>query len=409
MSLAGRTIILGVTGSIAVYKVVQVARELTQAGARVDVLMTEGATRFVTPLTFQTLTRRPVVTDLWQDWTEDAQGHISLGEQADVMLVAPASAQTIARLALGLADDMVSLTALATYAPLVIAPAMNYHMWEHPATREHVRTLEARGATFLGVGTGRLASGAVGEGRLAEPEEIVGAVRWRLGRGGALAGVRVVVTAGGTREPLDPVRYLTNGSSGRMGYALARAALDEGADVTLVSANVELPAPWGARVVPVVTAGELLGATQEACAVADVLVMAAAVSDYRPESASTGKIRKAGGALSLRLVENPDIVASVDRPGLLRVGFAAETDSLQENARAKLERKGLDLIVANDAAATIGAPDAALTLMDAEARIEELPRLPKEDAAAPVIEAVVRLLREDGDGKRRPRGDGGND
>ncbi len=392
MSLQGRNIILGVSGSIAAYKVVQVARDLTQHGARVDVLMTEGATRFVTPLTFQTLTRRPVISDLWQDWTEDAQGHISLGEQADIMLVAPASAQTLARLALGLADDMVSLTALATYAPLVLAPAMNYHMWEHPATREHVRTLQDRGATVLTPGRGRLASGAVGEGRLADPSEIVGAVRWRLGRSGKLAGKRVVVTAGGTREALDPVRYLTNGSSGRMGYALAQAAIDAGADVTLVSTNVELSPPWGATLVPVTAATEMFAATEQACKHADVLVMAAAVSDYRPENPSDSKLTKTGGAMEFRLVENPDIVASISRPGLLKVGFAAETENLIENAHAKLERKGLALIVANDAEATIGAPNAALTLLYGGDRVEELGMLPKEEAAERVISAVARLL-----------------
>lgn len=392
MSLLGRKVILGVSGSIAAYKVVQVARDLTQAGARVDVLMTEGATRFVTPLTFQTLTRRPVITDLWQDWSEDAQGHISLGEEAEVMLVAPASAQTIARLALGLADDMVGLTALATYAPLVLAPAMNYHMWEHPATREHVRTLQERGATLVTPLEGALASGAVGEGRLAPPSDIVGAVRWRLGRNGRLCEKRVVVTAGGTREPLDPVRYVGNRSSGRMGYALAQAALDEGADVTLVSANVGLDAPWGASVVRVGTAAEMLQATVAACGRADALVMAAAVADYRPEACSEGKLKKTGEALELRLVETPDILASISRPGLVRVGFAAETDDLLANARTKLARKGLDLIVANDAARTIGAIDADLTLLYADGRRTEPGRLSKEDAAACVIEAVAGLL-----------------
>ncbi len=392
MSLNGRNVILGVSGSIAAYKVVQVARDLTQAGARVDVLMTEGATRFVTPLTFQTLTRRPVITDLWQDWTEDAQGHISLGEQADVMLVAPASAQTIARLALGLSDDMVSLTALATYAPLVIAPAMNYHMWEHPATREHVATLESRGATFLSPGRGALASGAIGEGRLAEPADLVGAVRWRLGRAGRLAGKKVVVTAGGTREPLDPVRYLGNGSSGLMGYALAWAALDEGADVTIVSANVELRAPWGAELVSVQTAEEMLSATTQACENADVLLMTAAVADYRPERSSERKIKKAGGGLELCLVENPDVLASISRSGLLKVGFAAETDDLLANARKKLQSKGCDLLVANDATATIGSPDAALTLLHADGRTEELGLLPKDAAADRVVQAVISAL-----------------
>ena len=392
MSLQGRNVILGVSGSIAAYKVVQVARDLTQAGARVDVLMTEGATRFVTPLTFQTLTRRPVITDLWQDWSEDAQGHISLGEEAEVMLIAPASAQTIARLALGLSDDMVSLTALATYAPLVLAPAMNYHMWEHPATREHIRTLESRGATILRPDRGTLASGAVGEGRLAEISEIVGAVRWRLGRGGRLAGKRIVVTAGGTRVPIDPVRYVSNGSSGRMGFALAQAAIDEGADVTLISANVALPAPWGADVVAVATAAQMLEATSRACEQADALIMAAAVSDYTPASPSDRKLKKAGGGLSLDLVETADVVAGITRPGLLKVGFAAETEQLQENARAKLERKGLDLIVANDAEETIGAPDAALTIIRADGSVEELGRRPKEQAAEAVIAALTRLL-----------------
>lgn len=393
MSLHGRNVILGVSGSIAAYKVVQVARDLTQAGARVDVLMTEGATRFVTPLTFQTLTRRPVITDLWQDWSEDAQGHISLGEEAEVMLIAPASAQTIARLALGLSDDMVSLTALATYAPLVIAPAMNYHMWAHPATQEHIRTLESRGATILSPGAGPLASGAVGEGRLAEAAAILGAVRWRLGRNRQLAGKRIVVTAGGTREPIDPVRYLSNGSSGRMGYALAQAAIDDGADVTLISANVELPAPWGTAVVPVITAAQMLEATSRACERADALVMAAAVSDYTPASPSGQKIKKSGGGLSLDLVETADVLAGIDRPGLLKVGFAAETDNLRENARSKLTRKGLDLIVANDAEATIGAPDAALTLIRADGGIEELGQLPKDQAAERVVAALAALMQ----------------
>lgn len=400
MSLDGRNIILGVSGSISAYKVVQVARDLTQAGARVDVLMTEGATRFVTPLTFQTLTRRPAITDLWQDWTEDAQGHISLGEQADLMLVAPASAQTLARLALGLADDMVSLTALATYAPLVIAPAMNYHMWEHPATQQHVRTLEDRGATILRPETGRLASGAVGEGRLAEPTQIVGAVRWRLGRNGVLRGRRVVITAGGTREPVDPVRYITNGSSGLMGYALAQAALDQGAEVILISTRTTQSPPWGATVVPVQSARDMLAATEKACADADLLLMAAAVSDYRPDSESVSKLKKTGKEMVLRFVQNPDILAAISAPGLIKVGFAAETENLLENARLKLERKGLQLIVANDAAETIGSQDAALTLLDVEGTVTRLDRMPKEAAAQKVIQAASRLLPSSEPGNR---------
>lgn len=392
MSLKDRRIILGVSGSIATFKVVQVARDLTQAGARVDVLMTDGATRFVTPLTFQTLTRRPVITDLWQDWTEDAQGHISLGEQAEVMLIAPATAQTLARLALGLADDIVSLTATATYAPLVIAPAMNYHMWLHPATQQHVETLRSRGATFLLPEKGTLASGAVGEGRLVPPSEIVGAVRWRLGRGGVLKGRRIVVSAGGTQEPLDPVRYIGNRSSGRMGYALAQAALDLGADVTLVTGPTDLRPPWGAEAVRVMTALEMQGAVEQACRDADALLMAAAVADYRPETPSRAKLKKQGGGLELRLVENPDIIAGISRDGLLKVGFAAETDDLIANARSKLDRKGLDLMIANDAESTIGSADAALSLLYPDGRCIELGPLPKEDAAEPVLAAVAELL-----------------
>lgn len=392
MSLKDRRIILGVSGSIASYKVVQVARDLTQAGARVDVLMTEGATRFVTPLTFQTLTRRPVITDLWQDWTEDAQGHISLGEQAEVMLIAPATAQTLARLALGLADDMVSLTATATYAPLVIAPAMNYHMWLHPATQQHVETLKQRGATFLLPEKGTLASGAVGEGRLAPQEEIVGAVRWRLGRGGLLNGRRVVISAGGTREPVDPVRYIGNRSSGRMGYALAQAAVDLGADVTLVTAPTDLRPPWGLEVVRVTTTLEMQQAVERACVHAHALIMAAAVADYRPETSSRSKIKKRGDGLDLRLVENPDIVAGISRPGLLKVGFAAETDDLISNARAKLSRKGLDLMIANDAESTIGSAEADLSLLYLDGRCIELGTLTKEHAAERVLAAVAELM-----------------
>ncbi|MDQ3855410.1 MAG: bifunctional phosphopantothenoylcysteine decarboxylase/phosphopantothenate--cysteine ligase CoaBC, partial [Chloroflexota bacterium] len=338
------------------------------------------------------LTRRPVITDLWQDWTEDAQGHISLGEQAEVMVIAPATAQTLARLALGLADDMVSLTALATYAPLVLAPAMNYHMWEHLATQAHVATLESRGATFVQPDTGTLASGAVGPGRLADPERIIGAVRWRLGRDGALSGRRVVVTAGGTREALDPVRFIGNGSSGRMGYALAQAAIDRGADVTLVSANVDLPPPWGADLIEVTSAQEMLVATRRACEGADAVVMAAAVADYAPARHSPSKLRKTGSGLELHLVETRDVLASLDTPALVKVGFAAETEDLLANARSKLQRKGLDLIVANDAAATIGSEDAELMLVYADGRLETLEPLPKLEAAERVADALVGLL-----------------
>ncbi len=391
MSLRGRRVVLGVCGSIAAYKVVQVARDLTLAGAEVNVVMTESATRFVTPLTFHAITGREVVTDAWQGWMGHPEGHVALADRAELILVAPASAQTLARLALGLCDDMLGLTVLASDAPLVIAPAMHHRMWNHPATRAHVAALRERGATVIQPDTGLLASGAVGEGRLPEPPEILGAVRWRLGRRGRLAGKRVVVTAGGTREPLDPVRYLGNRSSGRMGYALAQAATDEGGDVTIVSANVSLPEPWGAEVRRVGTAEEMLRATREACERADVLIMAAAVADYRPESPSDAKIKKSGEGLSIRLVETEDVVASIDRPGLIKVGFAAETHDLETNARAKMAKKRLSLIVANDAAATIGAEDACVALLYPDGRREEHGPLPKAEIAERIVEAVCRL------------------
>jgi phosphopantothenoylcysteine decarboxylase/phosphopantothenate--cysteine ligase len=363
--LNGKRVLLGVTGSIAVYKAVDLASKLTQAGAQVDVLMTDAAGRFVTPLTFQAVTGRPVYTSMWG--TDSGGGlpthiaHVGLGEGADLLVVAPITANTLAKLAHGLADDLLSVTALAARCPVIVAPAMDGGMYRHPATQANLATLAGRGVTLIEPEIGRFASGLVGQGRFPETATLIGHIRQVLGREGALAGRRVVVTAGGTREPLDPVRHLTNHSSGKQGYALAQAALDAGAAVTLVSAAQGLPVPVGAAHVAVDTAAQMRDAILAAIPQADALFMAAAVADFRPATIADQKIKKGGDdAPSLPLARTPDILLEVktqrEQTGWPRIviGFAAESEDLVANAQAKLTRKGLDLIVAND----ITAPDA---------------------------------------------------
>lgn len=389
--LRGKSIVLGVTGSIAAYKAVGLASRLVKAGVAVDVVMTKAATHFVTPLTFQAITHRPVVIEMFALLEETEIGHVSLAQQADVLVIAPATANTIAKLATGLADNMLSATALATRAPLVIAPAMDAGMYENPLTQENLARLREQGATIVGPAQGRLASGEVGWGRMAEPAEIFEIIRLVLGRKRALAGKRVVVTAGGTREPIDPVRFVGNRSSGRMGYRLAEAARDLGAKVTLISAPTALPRPVGVEFVPVETAQEMYEAVFEAVAEANVLLMAAAVADYRPRMPAEQKIKK-GAEMSLELARTPDILAQVVGDSLLKVGFAAETENIVENARAKLIEKKLDLVVANDARLAMGSEESQVTFIDRTGAVEELPLLPKEEVAERVLERVVGLL-----------------
>lgn len=386
-------VVLAVSGGIAAYKAADLASKLVQAGSAVDVVLTRGAEAFIAPLTFQALTKRAVHTDVFEPWTAASSGHISLAAEADLLLVAPASANTVARLALGLADDLLGTVALSTEAPLLIAPAMEHGMLHHPATQGHLATLVARGATQVGPDAGRLASGARGDGRLAPVEAILGAARLVLGRGGPLAGRHVVVTAGPTREPLDPVRYLGNRSSGTMGYALAQAALDRGARVTLVTGPTALTPPWGASVVRIETAAELGNAVEDAVVNADTLIMAAAVADYRPTTRSDRKLKKGGGNTTptLVLAQNPDIVAGIQRPGLVKVGFAAETEDLIAQAAAKLRAKGLAMIVANDAAATMDRPDSAATILRPGLPPEILPRMPKSAVASAIADRLIAL------------------
>lgn len=395
--LSGRRIVLGVCGSIAAYKAAELASRLVQAGAEVDVAMTRAATEFVTPLTFRSLTAREPYVDLFRPHGEHGEAHVELARRADLMVIAPATASMMARLAQGLADDFVSLTALATQAPLLIAPAMDTQMWEHEATRANRYTLEGRGVTLVGPVTGRLASGRTGSGRLAEPAAIVDAVKQRLGRArGELRAVRVLVTAGGTREALDPVRFLGNHSSGKMGYAVAEAARDRGADVALIT-TAALPDPYGVRMIRVETALEMLAALETECANARVVVMAGAVSDYRPAEVSEQKIKRSKAPqLSVELVENPDLIASVSG-NFVKVAFAAETENLLANAAAKLEQKGAQLIVAND----ITAPDAGfgvdtnrVTILDRDGGAEELPLMSKYEVAERLLDRITPLLAD---------------
>ncbi len=395
--LAGKTILLGVTGSIAAYKAADLASKLTQAGAQVDTILTENATQFVTPLTFRSLTHRPVVTNLFDLESEEAIEHVALAQRADILVVAPATAHTLAKLALGLADDALTTAALATAAPLMVAPAMDAHMWEHPTVQEHISTLTSRGAHVAGPASGRLASGIIGHGRMLEPEALVGHIKWFLGQSGDLKGRKIVVTAGGTQEPIDPVRVVTNHSSGKMGYAIAEAARDRGANVTLVTAPTNLVAPIGVASKDVISVAEMRTAVLDACAGADALVMAAAVSDYRPAQVAKQKIKKGkkDDDLILEMVKNPDFFVEVPA-GVLRVGFAAETENLIENARVKVDSKELSLIVANDVTkegSGFGTDTNQVTLIDGAGEAEELPLLSKYEVGGRILDRILGLLK----------------
>lgn len=393
--LQDKRIVLGVCGGIAAYKVADLASKFVQAGATVDVIMTEAAQQFITPLTFAAITKRPVRTNIFTDWLGEDTGHVGLAHNADLLVVAPATANTLARMALGVSDDLLCAVYLSTRAPVLLVPAMETGMYLHPATQEHLETLGKRGATIMQPGEGRLASGAVGVGRMPEVPEILAAARRVLGKEGVLAGRRVVVTAGGTQEPIDPVRYVGNRSSGKMGYAIAEAAYNAGADVTLISGPVALAPPNGVRTLRVNTAREMEAAVREAVQGADALIMAAAVADYAPLQVAEQKIKKTGENLTIALGRNPDILgnlASQDLPGLVRIGFAAETQDLLQNALEKLRKKRLDMIVANDAVASIGSDASALTLIQGESSVEHLPPLPKEESAQRLVERIADLV-----------------
>jgi phosphopantothenoylcysteine decarboxylase/phosphopantothenate--cysteine ligase len=406
--LANKRIILGVTGGVAAYKAAFLASRLTQAGALVDVVMTEAATRFVAPMTFQGVTQRAVYIDLFELSPDSSPPgiqipHIALARAADVLVIAPATANTLSKLSYGLADNLLTNIALATSAPLLLAPAMESNMWNHHATQTSVGILLKRGAVLVGPEAGHLASGAEGAGRMSEPEKILEAVRVLLGRGGDLAGRQVVVSAGGTREAIDPVRFISNHSSGKMGHALAIAARDRGAQVTLVAAPTCLPDPLGIETVHVGSAADMRDAILSTSQDADALVMAAAVSDYRPSKAAAQKIKKTDrDQLTLELTRSPDILAEVarlrqaGRGPKVSVGFAAETEDLLVNAREKLEQKRLDLIAANDVTAAgsgFSVNTNQVTLLSADGSVESLPLMSKEEVAHEIWDRVSQLLQ----------------
>jgi phosphopantothenoylcysteine decarboxylase/phosphopantothenate--cysteine ligase len=387
-----KQIVLGVCGSIAAYKIAELARSLTLAGAIVDVILTDAARRFVGEATFQALTGRPALHDMWALPEDGVVGHVTLGQRADAIVIAPATADAIARIAAGMSDDLLTTTVLASRAPTMLAPAMNPAMLASPATQENIATLRRRGMLVLEPAYGRMAEPVVGQGRLPDVATIEGELRALLGRtSGPLRGRRVVVTAGGTHEPIDPVRFIGNRSSGRMGYALATEARDRGASVTLISGPSALPPPAAVQLVRVETALEMQNAVHAAIVGADLLIMNAAVADFRPAELSEQKIKKGDDeGIALTLVRNPDILAGLAaQRELVKVGFAAETQHLETYAREKLARKGLDLIVANEATASIGAEDIQATLLSEE-DVERLPLQPKEQAAATILDAILR-------------------
>jgi phosphopantothenoylcysteine decarboxylase / phosphopantothenate---cysteine ligase len=402
MLFQNKHLLLGVTGSIACYKVVDLASKLTQAGALVDVLMTSSAQRFVTPLAFQAVTGRPVYTDMWDERLHVQ--HVGLGETADLFLIAPATANTLAKLAHGTADNLLTLTALTARCPLLIAPAMDGGMYAHPATQASVALLQERGATFLGPVAGRMASGLSGVGRMMEPAELFGWVRVALGRKGVFSGRHIVVTAGPTREPIDPVRFLTNRSSGKQGLALAQAALDMGARVTLILGPVAEPPPVGAEVVRVQTSQEMHDATVSAVASADVLLMTAAVADFRPAQFANQKIKKTEAenwGMAIGLERTLDILEAVKHQraesGYPRVvlGFAAETQNAFDYGRDKLRRKGLDFIAINDVTASGAGFEVdtnRVTLLNREGELVRFPLLSKTAVAESILRHVAQNL-----------------
>lgn len=398
--LSGKHILLGVTGSIAAYKAADLASKLTQAGAQVDVILTSAGEKFVTPLTFQSVTGRKAYTDkdLWGDQAHVM--HISLGKTADLFVIAPCTADTMAKLAHGIADNLLTVTTLAATCPTLIAPAMDGGMFDHPATQENLKTLQTRGVLVAGPAAGHLASGMTGKGRMLEPMEVLGHIRTALGKNGKLAGKKVVVTAGGTQEAIDPVRVITNHSSGKQGYALAQAALDAGADVTLITTPTALTPPIGAKIVNVKSVQDMLDTLLQESA--DALIMAAAGADFRPVNAAKDKLKKRDGIPQIQLELAPDILktlasqSGVEKRFKVTVGFAAESRDLLANASEKLKSKGLDFIAAND----ISAKDAGfavetnrITLLFADGTQESLPLMSKSEAAEKIIEQVARLLK----------------
>jgi phosphopantothenoylcysteine decarboxylase/phosphopantothenate--cysteine ligase len=390
--VSGKKILLGITGGIAAYKAAELTRLFVKAGVDVRVVMTESACRFITPTTLQALSGKPVFTDMWDPSVPDSMGHIELSRDRDIIVVAPATTDFLAKVANGFGDDLLSTLCLARRSPLMVAPAMNVEMWQNAATQRNVARLRADGVTLLGPTEGDHADREGGMGRMLEPEDIFAAVAAALGPK-SLAKKKVIVTAGPTYEPIDTVRGITNQSSGKMGYAVAQAAVEAGAEVTLVSGATALEAPSGVKRIDVVTAGQMHEAVMARANGADVFIAVAAVADWRPADPKSHKIKRGNGHLALDLEPNPDILADVAAlpKGPFCVGFAAETEDLLANAQAKRRKKGVPLLAANLAHETFGKDTNALTLFD-DAGVHELPRAPKIALARQLVEHIAKML-----------------
>ena len=390
--IQNKRIVLGVTGSIACYKAADLASKLVQSGALVDTVLTEAAREFISELTFKSLTHREVHTSLYSPNSNLSINHVALAESADLIIVAPATANTIAKIANGISDDVLTTTILATAAPIIIAPAMDANMFDNPATEANVTTLIGRGFFIAGPAEGRLASGLMGKGRMIEPFDIMGAASMLLGKDGDLSGKKIVVSAGGTEEAIDPVRNITNRSSGKMGYAIAEAARDRGAMVSLVAGPNHLAKPIGISVTNIQSAEDMKKAIEDECLEADALIMAAAVADWRPLEKLDSKAKKdKSDHWSLELVKNPDIVAGINSSKLIKVGFAAESENLVENSKTKIESKNLDFIVANDITAAdsgFSVDTNRVTIIHPDGTTEVLPLMSKYDVGHSILDRV---------------------
>ena len=392
--LVNKHIVLGVTGSIASYKAIDLASKLTQAGALVDTILTYGATQFITPLAFRSITHRDVITDLYDLDSEFSNEHVALARRADIVTIVPATVNCIAKLASGMADDPLTTTVVATEAPLLIAPAMDGNMYSHPATQDNLQILERRGVVIVGPDQGYLASGLSGKGRLVDPTQLVGHIAAALGKKGDLSGKKIVISAGGTQEPIDPVRVITNNSSGKMGYAIAEAARDRGAEVILITAPTSLSDPPSITVKNVTTAAEMCSLVLSEVTDSDALIMSAAVADYRPKTSAEQKIKKSNSGLTIDLTKTEDILEKATG-NFVKVGFSAESENLVSNATEKIGRKSLDLIVAND----ITDPDSGfgkdtnkVVIIDDQLQAEHLPILTKYDVGNEILNRVLKVL-----------------
>ncbi|MBS7530340.1 bifunctional phosphopantothenoylcysteine decarboxylase/phosphopantothenate--cysteine ligase CoaBC [Hazenella sp. IB182353] len=398
--MRGKRIVLGISGGIAAYKAATLASQLTQAGADVRVIMTQSATKFITPLTLQILSKHEVAIDTFDEKDPEVVSHIDIADHADLVVIAPATANVIAKLAHGIADDMLSTTCLATTAPVMIAPAMNVHMYDHPTVRQNMDQLQGLGIHFIEPGSGPLACGYVGKGRMAEPEEIMAYIASFFMKKQPLRGKKVLITAGPTIEPVDPVRFFSNHSSGKMGYAIAEVAAEAGAEVTIISGPVPLQTPAGVERFSIQTAEEMKEEVLKRLADSDIIIKAAAVADYRPKVVQTQKIKKNDHELTLTLEKTTDIAAEVGKrkkANQIFVGFAAETNDVEKHAIDKLKRKGMDLIVANDVTlegAGFGTDTNIVTLYDANGCVKQLPQMTKQKVATELIAVIGERLHD---------------